>query len=253
MLPIIKNLTSVNRTLSSSKPIRYIVIKTTNQVASAETVTNANKKVYTGASEHYVVDDYSIMQEVEDKDIAWACGCNHPYHPHCKNGNSITIAMSLRTSSTVSNATIKNTGELVRYLMDKYDIPANNVIRLYDISRKLNPAPYVEANKWKELKAELLNISLEEVEAKFDPTINPFPAPERALFKGNAGDDVRWVQFEVNNYDIDGVDFNLELDGVFGNGLKGAIGVIQEKHGLEVTYKVDLPTLKLLKELSTKY
>ena len=41
------------------------------------------------------------------------------------------------------NKTVQSTIELVRYLMEKYHIPADHVIRHYDVTGKICPNPYV--------------------------------------------------------------------------------------------------------------
>ena len=49
-------------------------------------------------------------------------------------------------------------GWLVRRLMAKYGIDASGVIRHYDVTGKLCPAPYVTASKWAALKLSLIHI-----------------------------------------------------------------------------------------------
>ena len=48
---------------------------------------------------------------------------------------------------------VEKLGWLVRKLMAKYGIGASGVIRHYDVTGKLCPAPYVSASKWAALKA----------------------------------------------------------------------------------------------------
>jgi N-acetylmuramoyl-L-alanine amidase CwlA len=49
--------------------------------------------------------------------------------------------------------TIKNAAELTKTLMAKYNVPAENVIRHYDVTGKVCPAPMVkDANLWSEFK-----------------------------------------------------------------------------------------------------
>ena len=48
---------------------------------------------------------------------------------------------------------VEKLGWLVRKLMAKYGIGASGVIRHYDVTGKLCPAPYVAASKWAALKA----------------------------------------------------------------------------------------------------
>lgn len=52
--------------------------------------------------------------------------------------------------------TIKSTIELTKELMKKYDIPASNVIRHYDVTGKTCPEPYVrDTAAWNTFKANL--------------------------------------------------------------------------------------------------
>lgn len=51
---------------------------------------------------------------------------------------------------------------------------------------------------------------------KFDwnqsiPEVNPYSAPTKLLKKGDRGDDVKWLQYELN-----AAGFNLSIDGIFG-------------------------------------
>lgn len=63
------------------------------------------------------------------------------------NTNSIGIEMCL-PSGTVTAKTEANTIELVQYLMKKYNIPINRVVRHYDASRKNCPAQFNLDGKW---------------------------------------------------------------------------------------------------------
>lgn len=49
--------------------------------------------------------------------------------------------------------TIKNAQNLTSYLMTKYNIPLENIVRHYDVTHKVCPEPYVrDENAWKEFK-----------------------------------------------------------------------------------------------------
>ena len=49
----------------------------------------------------------------------------------------------------VSEATVTRTIELTKELMAKYDIPAENVIRHYDVTHKQCPKPFVKSkSRW---------------------------------------------------------------------------------------------------------
>ena len=56
--------------------------------------------------------------------------------------------------------TVKNTVELVKSLMKKYNIPTTNVIRHYDVTGKVCPEPYVvNSSAWLKFKERLVTIS----------------------------------------------------------------------------------------------
>lgn len=91
-------------------------------------------KVKRKASAHYFVDENSIWQCVEDKDVAWSVGLDsqklklglQKYYNDCRNGNSINIEMCSRKDENGKYyflpETVENTRQLVRQLMLKYNI-----------------------------------------------------------------------------------------------------------------------------------
>lgn len=122
-----------------------------------------------GSSANYFVDDDSITQTVPDNYIAWHCGGKTYKHASCRNANSIGIEICDDIKNGViypSDKTITNVLELVEYLMKKYSIPKENVIRHYDVTGKACPAYWVDDSKW---KAEFWNkIGLCEIESVND-------------------------------------------------------------------------------------
>lgn len=154
---IIKILTPTKRTQYTDRPIKYIVIHYFGSLGSAKSCCNG---VITGdrdASAHFFVDnDPTIYQSVEEKDAAWHCADMGTglYKTYCKNYNSIGIEMRPYKVNTKSlkagdrdwyfqEATIKNTIELVSYLMKKYGIDIDHVIRHYDVTEKWCPRPFI--------------------------------------------------------------------------------------------------------------
>lgn len=114
----------------------------------------ANNNV--GASAHYFVDGDSVTQSVPEYHIAWHCGASTYKHKSCRNSNSLGVELCDERRNGViypTNETIANALELVEYLMKKYNIPKENVIRHYDVTGKLCPAYWCgsAANdaKWK--------------------------------------------------------------------------------------------------------
>ena len=163
-MEIIKNITSRNRTVSNGRSIKYIVIHFVGAVSSAKANSNYFKSTYRGASAHYFVDENSIYQVVEDKDVAWHCGASSYKHKSCRNSNSIGIEMCCFNNSgkvDVSENVINRTIELTKELMRKYSVPAMNVIRHYDVTGKNCPAPFVSNSaRWTNFKNRLGQTSI---------------------------------------------------------------------------------------------
>lgn len=133
--------------------IRYIVIHYTGSVGTAKD----NAEYFAGgkrtASAHYFV-GYAgeIWQSVEDANIAWHCGSKMYKHPECRNANSIGIELCAKTKGSAKvadanwyfeDATVEAAVALTKELMKKYDVPADHVLRHYDVTGKNCPAPYV--------------------------------------------------------------------------------------------------------------
>ena len=151
-----KNLTSVNRTVKTNRPITYIVMHYFGALGSAKDTCAYFKAVDREASAHYFVDDDGIWQCVEDKDVAWHCGDSGrgTMKGKCLNANSIGIEMrpykvdtSTQSASDrdwyITDATVANAVELVKSLMAKYGIDSDHVIRHYDVTAKWCPRPFV--------------------------------------------------------------------------------------------------------------
>ena len=141
----------------SGQQIKYIVIHDTgNQSPTATAAAHFN--YFNGgnrqASAHYFVDEKEILQIIEDSDTAWHCGDGKGKYG-ITNSNSIGIEICINDGNY--DTEIKKTIELTKYLMKKYNIPLENVVRHYDASRKLCPAKMSKNNweGWKAFKAQL--------------------------------------------------------------------------------------------------
>ena len=158
-MKINKNITNTNRTTMSNKQNKYIVIHYVGAVSSAKNNTVYFKDAYRGSSAHYFVDDSSIWQCVLEKDAAWHCGTKGKYYSKARNNNSIGIEMCCFNNNgeiDVSEKTIANTIELTKDIMKRYNIPAENVVRHYDVTRKTCPAPFVkDSGRWGDFKNRL--------------------------------------------------------------------------------------------------
>ena len=99
-----------------------------------------------GASAHYFVDEYAVVRSVPEDRVAWHCGGVDYRHPDCRNGNSIGVEICCKYENGVyyfAPAALERAQALLRLLMEKYEIPAEHVLRHYDVTGKLCPAPFV--------------------------------------------------------------------------------------------------------------
>lgn len=150
---IIKMISKFNFNPGSVSRIEYIAIHYVGATGSAKQNCEYYAGGNRGASAHYFVDfNGDVYQSVEDQNIAWHCGADTYKHPECRNANSIGIELCCRTTGdpTIADAnwyfedaTVESAIELTKELMAKYNIPADHVLRHYDITGKICPAPYV--------------------------------------------------------------------------------------------------------------
>ena len=183
---ITKQTSYSNTTSYLNRPIKYIVVHytagSTSKSGSARNtaVMFSNPSVY--ASADFIVDDDTIVQfnpDIKNR-FCWHCGDNKnmfsmggKYYGKCTNANSIGIeacstnpnwqasdfANSKKWSFT--DKVVNNAVELVKYLMQTYNIPIENVIRHYDVTGKFCPGiigwneDSGNAKKWEQFKARL--------------------------------------------------------------------------------------------------
>lgn len=143
-----------------TKTNKYIVIHYVGAVSTALNNAKYFENSYRGASANYFVDENDVYRVVKDLDTAWHCGTTGAYkHPECRNTNSIGIEMCCFNNNgkiDVSDKVVARTIELTKMLMQMYNIPANNVIRHYDVTGKNCPAPFVrDVNRWNDFKARI--------------------------------------------------------------------------------------------------
>ncbi|MDU2591727.1 MAG: peptidoglycan recognition family protein [Paeniclostridium sordellii] len=138
---------------------QYIVIHYTGNIG--DTAKNNADYFFGGnrnASAHYFVDNDEIYQVVEDYNGAWHCGDGNNRYG-INNKNSIAIEMCGTNNGRISEQTVKNTLELTKYLMKKYGIDKDHVVRHYDASRKNCPSAFSSNNwaRWWNFKDRLSN------------------------------------------------------------------------------------------------
>lgn len=168
-MQINKLLTPYNYSNGELSRIKYIVIHFVGALGGAQANCKYYASQYIGASAHYYVGfSGEIWQSVEDKNIAWHCGAKKYVHPECRNSNSIGIEMCVRNKGSKADtsrdwyfedSTVQVAIELTRELMAKYNIPADHVIRHYDVTGKICPNPYVynhTQHTWEDFKVALV-------------------------------------------------------------------------------------------------
>lgn len=159
-----KKLTKVNFTdKNNTKRIKYIVVHYVGATGGAKNNCDYFYNTYRGVSAHYFVGHQGeIWQCVDDADVSWHCGTSGAYkHKQCRNANSIGIEMCCKKDSRgnwyFEEETVKATIELVQYLMKKYNVKIENVIRHYDVTGKTCPEPYVRnAAAWTTFKSRII-------------------------------------------------------------------------------------------------
>lgn len=183
---ITKQTSYSNTTGYTNRPINYIVVHytagSTSKAGSARNtaIMFSNPTVY--ASADYIVDDETIVQfnpDVKNR-FCWHCGDNkNPYsmggkfHGKCTNANSIGIEVCSTNPNwqasdqanckkwSFTDKVVTNAAELVKYLMQTYNIPIERVIRHYDVTGKLCPGiigwneDSGSAAKWEQFKTQL--------------------------------------------------------------------------------------------------
>ncbi|MBM6615647.1 N-acetylmuramoyl-L-alanine amidase [Desemzia sp. RIT804] len=109
-----------------------------NAQAHANIQTNGNPRA---ASWHYSVDGKQAIQSFEDTAQLWHCGDGRG------NGNLNSIGIELCINADgIYKKTLENGAELVKQLMEKYNIPIENVRQHFNWSGKNCPAQ-IRANK----------------------------------------------------------------------------------------------------------
>lgn len=169
MIEIKEKLTPYNFTAMSDKRNEYIVVHYVGEVSTAKNnatyfYNNDLRKSPNPASAHYFVDENDIYQVVRDKDKAWHTlnkvqgNGGRSFLGKCTNSNSIGVELCCKKRGNdwyFEEKTIKNAVELIRHLMDKHNIPIERVIRHYDVTGKICPAPLIDEGKWAEFKEKI--------------------------------------------------------------------------------------------------
>ena len=186
-MDIVNKTSTVHTGYLKGRSIKYIVLHYTAGTSSrkgtarniAAMFANPNNRA---ASADFIIDDAEIVQynpKIEDRYTYAVGGAKYSvnytplagtFYGKCKNNNSISIEMcssktntkSLNASDTdwsISVAVVDKAVELTKYLMKKYNIPAENIIMHHHVTGKLCPQPWCLNTKrlagWEQFKARL--------------------------------------------------------------------------------------------------
>lgn len=164
----------------STSKIKYIVIHYTGNDGDHD---EGNGEYFhdriVKASAHYFVDDDSVTQTVPDDFVAWSVGGNKwkdcdktgggKLHGIACNTNTLNIEMCDTKRDGVimaTETTMKNTAELCKSLMKKYNIDVDHVIRHFDVTGKYCPAYFMNETAWSNFKKRLVQTTTNPVEVK---------------------------------------------------------------------------------------
>ena len=185
MLPIQKQFINYNKTKRSYKPTHIVIHSTGNKNDTAQNNHDYFASCNRGASADYFVDDKNIIQIIDsDNYYSWHCGDGRGAYG-ITNAKSIGIEMCGTANGQISDTTVNNTIELVKYLMNKYNIDADHVVRHYDASRKSCPYQFMSNNwaRWISFKAKLTNV-----------------ATTKYIVGWNSDSKGWWYSYDGNNY-----------------------------------------------------
>lgn len=134
-----------NYTHGRGHAVDHVVVHYTGTDASAHNNLLYFSRNAAKASAHYFVDrDGTLRQSVPESDTAWHAG------KFAMNQRSIGIEC-VSAGEDFSEEQVATLAALTQALMAKYGIPAENVIRHYDVTGKECPAPYLDPDKWRAL------------------------------------------------------------------------------------------------------
>lgn len=190
---VINQFGEYNLTNKKNREIKYIVIHytagTTSKSGTAKNTAKYFNKETTKASADFIVDDEFVVQfnpDIKNK-YCWHCGGSKyktqggSLYKICTSANSIGIEVcSSNSAKKVTNPNdtnwyftddaVKNTLELVKQLMQEYNIDVDHIIRHYDVNGK--PCPGIigwnkdtgDESKWEAFKTELIPAEIAKVE-----------------------------------------------------------------------------------------
>lgn len=194
----------ITNTSIRNKIIQYIILHysagVTSKAGSALNLTAGYKRGALEASSDFVVDDTTVVQYNQDIRTRFTWGVNGAsknskmstteggkYFGKVYNYNSIQIEIcsnkkdksSLYAEDTdwyFTDSEIELTTQLVKYLMQEYDIPFENVIMHHHVTGKICPSPWVvnefALKGWRAFKNRLIAMPIPQVTFKSNVNYN---------------------------------------------------------------------------------
>lgn len=239
-----------------TETVKYIVIHYTGSEGTAANNVSYFNNGNRGASAHYFVGQNGEVREYCDpaKWYAWHCGgslesSHHPLYGKCTNRNSIGIEICTHYNGEnweFTAAAVSAAVELTKYLMARFNVPADRVCRHYDVTGKFCPrtkgwGPVGGSGEWDKFKARLGGAA---------------PSVDASLSKGDSGSAVEEMQkmliacgYSCGKWGADGdwgsateqavlafqKDHGLSVDGVYGPKTKAALTAEYAKKNEKVT------------------
>lgn len=167
----------------------FIVLHYVGAVSTAKAnAVYLNREPNLGWSAHFFVDETSIWQSVDFDHAAGHCGVDYsdgkaPFWngkgTYSTNRRSIGIEMCCKKDANgnlyIEPKTVTRTVALVRWLMQEFNIPIQNVIRHYDVCWKTCPEPWVRfPEQWDDFKKRLITNEEEEEMVRYK-TVKELP------------------------------------------------------------------------------
>ena len=107
------------------------------------------KRASAGASWNYQVDEKGIYQSFADEVYCWHAGGDYGKWLPYRNSNSIGIEMCINQDGNYDGA-MHQDAKLIAYLMHKYNLNFDNVVRHHDTSGKECPSYMLRTNRYGE-------------------------------------------------------------------------------------------------------
>lgn len=106
-------------------------------------------RTYRQASWNYQIDHEKIYQSFDDTVYCWHAGGDYGKYLPMGNSNSIGIEMCINEDGNYDGA-MAHDAKLVAYLLNKYNLKMENVVRHHDTSGKICPNYMIETNRYGE-------------------------------------------------------------------------------------------------------